>query len=61
MSLHVLQVLMLSLLRVVEVDVWWWLRVFALRLDETRLKVNDVLAQRIVLCLDRLVIVLQRV
>jgi len=46
---------------VAEVDVRWWLRVFALGLDEPRLEMNDVLAQRIVLRLDRLVIVLQSV
>ena len=61
MSLYVVHMLMLSRVRVAEVDVRWWLRVFALGLDEPRLKMNNVLAQRIVLRLDRLVIVLQSV
>lgn len=42
-----------------EVDVGWWLRVVALRLDKTRLQMNDVLPQRIVLRLDGLEVVLQ--
>lgn len=44
---------------VVENDIGWWLRVLALGLDEPGLEVDDVLAQRIVLCLDSLVVILQ--
>ena len=44
---------------VVQNHIWWWLWVFALRLDEPGLQVDDVLAQRVVLRLDGLVIILQ--
>ena len=46
--------------RVGEVDVGWWLRVLALRLDQTRLEMDDVFPQRIILRLNCLVVVLQR-
>lgn len=42
-----------------KVDVGWWLRIVALRLDEARLEMDDVLPQRIILRLDRFKIVLQ--
>jgi len=46
--------------RVGEVDVGWWLRVLALRLDQTRLEMDDVFPQLVILRLDCLVVVLQR-
>lgn len=61
MTLHMFHMFMLTGYRMVQVDIWWGLRIFALRFDEARLKVDDILAQRIVLRLNRLVIVLQRV
>ncbi len=53
--------LLVSLVRMREVDIGRWLGVFALRLDEPRLEMDDILAQRIVLGLDLLVALLQRV
>jgi len=44
---------------VVQDNIWWWLRVFALRFDEPGLQMDDILAQRVVLRLDGLVIILQ--
>lgn len=61
MSLQMIEVLLMASMRMGQVDVRGWLRVFALRLDESRLEVDNVLPQRVVLRLDRLVIVLQRV
>jgi hypothetical protein len=55
--LHVI----LSNVREGEVDIRRGLRVVALGLDETRLQVDDVLAQRVVLGLDGLVVVLEGV
>jgi hypothetical protein len=52
---------LLSSVRVGQVDIWWWLREVALRLDEPRLQMDDVLAHRVVLRLYSLEIVLQRV
>ena len=61
MSLQMIEVLLMTGVRMSQVDVGGRLRVFALGLDESRLEVDDVLAQRIIFGLDRLVIVLQRV
>ena len=59
-SLHMVdRLIMLSRMWVIQVDIGRRLGVFALRLDESGLKVDDVLAQRVILRLDRLVIVLQ--
>jgi hypothetical protein len=55
--LHVI----LSNVREGEVDIRRGLRVVALGLDEARLQVDDVLAQRVVLGLDGLVVVLEGV
>lgn len=44
-----------------ETDVGWWLRVLALGLEEAGLEVDDVFTQRVVLSLDGLVVLLQRV
>ena len=52
--------LLMASMRMGQVDVWRRLRVFALGLDEARLQMDYVLAQRVVLRLDGLVIVLQR-
>lgn len=43
-----------------EVDVRGGLREFAMGFDEARLEMNDIFAQRIILRLDGLVIILQR-
>jgi hypothetical protein len=51
----------LSNVREGEVDIRRGLRVVALGLDEARLQVDDVLAQRVVLGLDGLVVVLEGV
>lgn len=52
---------LLTFMRMVQIDVGWWLRVFALRLDETRLKVDYVFSERIVFALNRFEVILQRV
>lgn len=44
-----------------KVDVGWWLRILALRLDEPGLEMDDVLAQAVVLRLDGLVVLFQGV
>ena len=44
-----------------EVDVRGWLREVALRLDESRLEVDDVVSQLVVLGLDGLVVLVQQV
>ena len=46
-------------MRVVEIDICWGWWVFSLGLYEARLKMDDVLPQRVVLRLDGLVIVFQ--
>lgn len=53
--------MVLSNVREGEVDIRRGLRVVALGLDEARLQVDDVLAQRVVLGLDGLVVVLEGV
>ena len=57
--LHMLRIM--SLLWVGQVDIGRWLWVVALRLDESGLEMDDIFAQRVVLGLDLLVVVLQRV
>jgi hypothetical protein len=52
--------LFMSRMRMVQVDVWGRLRVFTLRLDESRLQVDNVLAQRVIFRLNRLIIIFQR-
>lgn len=51
--------MLVSSLGMAKVDVGWRLRIVALRLDEARLEMDDVLPQRIILRLDRFKIVLQ--
>ena len=46
--------------RMIEIDVRRGLREFAMRLDEARLEMNDIFAQRVILRLNRLVVILQR-
>jgi hypothetical protein len=43
-----------------QVDVGWWLREFTLGFDESRLEVDDVVSQLVVLRLDGLVVLVQQ-